>query len=86
MTSTETREVLKSTIMSVFQSYASGVEENFIDKIEKQSGIKFQDLSTKNVDYVMNIIISELSMLIGDYKARFVAGVIKNILSRKGLI
>jgi hypothetical protein len=74
--------IIHDVITDIFRRYAPQAPDNALKKIEDKCGIVLNKVSLENIDGFLGALQEELAGVMEEWKARFVAGVIKQMVVR----
>ncbi len=78
------RERIPDIVRDIFRRYVPDAPEDCIQRISARSGIPLEQLDVNNAGEFLNCMREELSCFTEDWKAKFVTGVIRQMISRAG--
>lgn len=78
------REKIPDIVRDIFRRYVPDAPEDCIQRISERSGIPLEELGRENSGAFLDCMREELSRFTEDWKARFVTGVIRQMIDRAG--
>ncbi len=78
----EVKEKIPAIVLDIFRRYVPDAPEDCIQRITERSGIALERLDGDNAGVFLECMRQELLLFTEDWKARFVTGVIRQMISR----
>lgn len=78
------RERIPDIVRDIFRRYVPDAPEDCIQRVSERSGIPLERLDRDNAGEFLECMREELSRFTEDWKAKFVAGVIRQMIARAG--
>ncbi len=82
MTGQNGHNIIHDVITDIFRRYAPQAPENALKNIEDRCGIVLKEVTLENIDDFLAAMREELAVVMEGWKAKFVAGVIKQMVDR----
>lgn len=82
MTDQNGHNIIHDVITDIFRRYAPQAPENALKKIEEKCGIALRNVTLENINGFLGAMQEELAVVMEDWKARFVTGVIRQMVAR----
>ncbi|MBF0360838.1 MAG: hypothetical protein HQK49_07495 [Oligoflexia bacterium] len=73
---------LEKIILEAFSRHAPEAPSQIIQSAEKQTGIKLSNINKSNYEVFLNEMTTEMSKFIDPWKAKFVSGVMKQLIKK----
>lgn len=73
---------IHDVITDIFQRYAPQAPETALKEIEDRCGVVLNDVTLENIDAFLDAMREELAVVMEGWKAKFVTGVIKQMVIR----
>ncbi|MDI6739425.1 MAG: hypothetical protein QME74_03575 [Candidatus Edwardsbacteria bacterium] len=74
---------IKYTVLDIFRRYAHEAPEDTIRKIEQAAGIGLDAVTPENAEPFLEAMRVELSKVTEDWKAKFVTGILRQLINKK---
>lgn len=74
---------IEKIIVETFCKYAPDAPKNILENIESRSGIKLHSINKINYEILLEELTLELSKMIEPWKAKFVIGVMRQLIKRQ---
>ncbi len=74
---------IRDTVLDIFRRYAYGAPEDTIERIERAAGIRLADLTPENAEPFLAAMRTELCGVMEEWKAKFVTGVLRQLIGKR---
>ena len=78
------KEKLSTVVLDIFQRYAADAPEDTIRQVEDRCGISLEELNPDNAADFLECMRQELQRFMEEWKAKFVTGVIRQMIAKQG--
>ncbi|MBU1356088.1 MAG: hypothetical protein KJ620_05930 [Candidatus Edwardsbacteria bacterium] len=82
MTDQNGHNIIHDVITDIFRRYAPQAPENALKKIESKCGIVLNNVTLENSNEFLGAMQEELAGVMEEWKAKFVTGVIRQMVAR----
>jgi hypothetical protein len=74
---------IRDTVEDIFRRYAFGAPDDTIERIERAANLKLDQVTPQNAEPFLLAMHAELSAVMEEWKAKFVTGVLRQLINKR---